>query len=446
MRTRSTLRTVLRAAVVAVLIAPLVAACSGKDKKQTRLKGERISVLAFEQTLRADPRLSSVQVRLPKPYVNDAWPQAGGYPTHAMHHLALGRSLREVWRVSIGVGDERNKPLVSSPVVADGRVYTLDAEAMASAFDAETGRKLWSVKFKRKGEKKSIAFGGGIAFDDGRVFVTTGYGYAAALDAASGRELWRADLGVSLRGTPTIQGGRVFLNSYDNQLFALDEETGEVLWYHVAVSETAGMLGTASPAVFGDTVVAAFSSGELVALRVENGRMAWSDTLTRTGRMTPLATISDIDGHPVIDRGRVYAISHSGRMVAIDLRSGERVWERNIGGIQTPWVAGEFIYLVTSDNEVIALSRNSGRIRWVRELQRFENENKKKHAVFWAGPVLAGDRLIVVSSHGYALSISPYTGEILGAEKIAKKVFLPPIVADRTLYILTNGGRLVAMR
>ena len=445
MRRRLGLRIAVRVVLVALLVGPLIAGCSGK-KKKTRLKGERISVLAFEQTLQADPRLATVQVRLPKPYVNEAWPLGGGYPTHAMHHLALGRDLKEVWRASIGVGNERSEPLVSPPVVADGRVYTLDAEAMARAFDAETGRRLWSVKFKRKGEKKAIAFGGGIAFDDGRVYITTGYGFAVALDAASGAEVWRTELGVSLRGTPTIKDGRVFLNSYDNQLFALDAGSGKVLWYHVAVSETAGMLGTASAAVFGDTVVGAFSSGELVALRVENGRLAWSDTLTRTGRMTPLATISDIDGDPVIDRGRVYAISHSGRFVAIDLRSGERVWERNIGGIQTPWIAGEFIYLVTTDNEVVCLSRNSGRVRWVRELQRFENENKKKNTVFWAGPVLAGDRLIVVSSHGFALSISPYTGEILGAEKIAKKVFISPIVADQTLYILTNGGRLIAMR
>lgn len=431
--------------ILVVALIPFVLASCGKQQKN-RLKGERISVMAFDQSLTADPRLSDLQVSLPKPYVNKSWPQAGGFTTHALHHLTLGDNPERIWQSSIGTGGKRNYPLVSRPVVAARMVFTLDPFAVVSAFDSETGRRLWQVKIKVKGQKKNTAFGGGVAYDGGNLYVTTGYGIVVALYAGTGIEIWRTNIEVPLRGAPTVKAGRVFVPTYDSQLFALDSETGRVLWYHVGTTETAGMLGAASPAVLGDTVVVAYASGELVAIKVENGRAAWTDTLTRTGRLTPIASISDIDGLPVIDRGRVYAISHGGRMVSIDLRSGERVWERNIGGVQTPWVAGDFIYLLTLDNEVICLSRRSGRIRWIRELQKFKKQEKRKKPVRWSGPVLASDRLVLVSSHGYVVSLSPYTGEILGAVKIPDGSFLPPIVADRTLYVLTDTGTLVAMR
>ncbi|MFQ5534786.1 MAG: PQQ-binding-like beta-propeller repeat protein [Sphingomonadales bacterium] len=435
---------VARLVLAAILVPMLAVSCGKKDSK--RLKGERISVMAFDRALSVDPRLSDVQVRLPKPYANESWPQAGGFMSHALHHLALGESLKRVWQASIGTGHKRNNPLVSMPVVADGRVFTIDPLATVTAIDATSGRQLWQVRLKSEKARKALAFGGGVAYDDGKVYVTTGYGFAAALDAHSGVEIWREDVGTPLRGAPTVNAGRVFVPTYDSQLYALSADDGKVLWYHVGTTEAAGIMGAASPAVVDDIVVVAYSSGELAAIKVENGRAAWTDTLTRTGKLTPIASISDIDGLPVIDRGRVYAISHGGRMVAIDLRSGERVWERNIGGVQTPWIAGDFIYLLTNENEVVCLSRRSGRVRWIRELQKFEKQEKRKKPISWSGPVLASDRLVLVSSHGFAVSISPYTGEIMGAEKVPDGSFLPPIVANETLYILTKAGRLVAMR
>ena len=148
----------------------------------------------------------------------------------------------------------------------------------------------------------------------------------------------------------------------------------------------------------------------------------------------------------MIDRGRVVVISHSGRMVSIDSRTGQRVWTRDIGGVQTPWVAGDFIYLVTLDSQVLCISRRDGRIRWITELPRYRNEKKKKDPIEWAGPVLAGDRLIVLSSDGYAVSISPYVGGVTGGITIPTGTFIPPVVANGTLYILTDNADLIAMR
>lgn len=433
---------------VMVACALAVTACSKNNSKNKRLPGERLSVLTFESTLDADQTLAGTRVALPRPYRNQSWPQAGGSKANVLHHLAIGATPRRVWQASIGTGSQNYERLVATPVVANGVVYVIDARAQVSAFGAERGNLLWrkSLSKTRKEEKSKVGYGGGVAYAAGTLYVTTGYGFVAALDADNGQEMWRQDVGLPIRGAPAVSGGRVFAVTLDNQLFALSAEDGEIIWDYVGIAEDAGVLGAATPAISGDTVIAGFSSGELVAFRAENGQIAWQDALSRTGRLTALATLSDIDGQPVIDRGRVYAINHAGRMAAVDMRSGERVWEANIGSLYTPWIAGDYIFVVTVEAQVAALSIRDGKVRWVTELQRFIKPEKRKGVVRWSGPVLAGDRLFLASSHGYLLTVSPYTGKILSGEKLSEGTVIPPIVVDGTMYLLTDDGKLTAYR
>jgi outer membrane protein assembly factor BamB len=419
-----------------------------KSSDKNRIPGERISVLSYEGQLAADPRISDLEVRLPKPYENANWPQAGGDLNHVMQHLELSNNPQVLWRTSIGKGSGGVERLIASPIVADGKVFALDANNTITARRVSDGRQLWEITLRQKGEKKESGLGGGISYNSGVIYATSGFGFVSAIDAKTGKEIWRKATAVPMRGAPTISDGRVFAVSYDNQLFAMTTGNGDIIWTHVGIAENAGVIGTASPAVVGDTVVVAFSSGEIYALRVENGQVIWMDTLSRTtvGLPTPMSSLNDVDGFPVVDGGDVYAISQGGRMVAINLRTGERVWERNIGGTQTPWVAGDFIYLVTSDDEVLCLSRRDGRIRWVRELPDYIDPQKRKRFVYWSGPVLAGDRLVVVSSLGYAVSISPYDGRLMSKIELPDQGFIAPIVADGTLYLLSNNAVLLALK
>jgi outer membrane protein assembly factor BamB len=418
----------------------------GSSGNKDRLPGERISVLTLEQRLEADPKLADLSVQLPRPYQNQSWPQAGGYSSHAMHHLAVPENPRRAWRADAGDGSGGNTRLTSTPVVAGGIAYVLDSEAQISAFDTNTGKRVWRRDLTPRKERSEAGFGGGVAYDGERVFVSTGFGNVHALDAKSGAEIWKREIGIPFRAAPTVDGGRVFVSTSDNQLQVLAVDDGRILWNHRGISETAGLLGSASAAVSGDLVVVPYTSGEIYAFRVQNGQMVWTDSLTRTGNLTSLTALNDIAGRPVIDRDRVLAISHSGRMVAIDLRTGQRVWTRNIGGVQTPWVAGDFVYVVSTNAEVVCISRRDGRIRWITRLPRFEDEEDREDPIEWSGPVLAGNRLIVLSSDGYALSISPYSGEVLSSIEMPDGTFIPPIVADGTIYILTDDADLIAMR
>lgn len=411
-----------------------------------KLPGERISVMALERSLEADPRLASLEVVLPRPYVNEDWPQPGGYADNAMHHLQASGPLDVVWTADAGAGSSGSRVLATAPILAEGRLYSLDAETTVYSIDAATGKEVWEVDLTPEEEDSDEGRGGGVAYEAGRVFVTTGFGEVVALDAASGEILWRTAAGTPFRAAPTANGGRVFTITSDNQMICVNQADGAILWRHRGIVESAGILAATSPAVSGSIVIVPYSSGELYALRVENGNTLWSDSLTRTGNVTSLTELNDIAGRPVIDRGRVYAVSHSGRAVAIDIRTGERVWTRNIAGVQTPWVAGGFIFTVTLEAEVVALSRRDGRIRWIQQLQRFEDEEDRDGPIEWSGPVLAGDRLILVSSEGEAVSLSPYTGEQLGMIDLPDGVYIPPIVANETLYVLTDDARLVALK
>lgn len=416
------------------------------DRSDPPLEGERIPIMALDQRLEADPTLAETPVRLPPPYVNVAWTQPGGFADNALHHLALGDNPQPLWATRIGKEAGDHTHILAPPLVVGSRVFAMDAVGNVAAVDAASGEVLWRSLLVPEGEAEDVGFGGGLAYADGRVFVASGFGFVTALDADTGTEVWRHVIGVPLRSAPTVDGGRVFVTTHDNQLYALAAADGTVLWTFQGIVEPARILGNSSPAVAGEAVVAAFSSGELFALRVETGRQSWTDSLTRTGAMTALADLSDIAGRPVIDRGVVFAVSHSGRMVAIDLRTGERIWTRDIASVQTPWAAGDYIYLVTVDAEVVALSREDGRIKWTTALPAFENPEERQDAIEWSGPVLAGDRLILVSSHGEAVSLSPYTGEMLGVMKLPAGSFVPPVVAGETLYILTDEATLLAYR
>ncbi len=409
--------------------------------------GERISVLDYEREVEAEPELRDLEVVLPPPTVNPAWTQSGGSATKAMGRLALGAGTQPLFRVSIGRGSDPTRRLNAAPVILANRMVTIDTDGLVRAFAADTGSLLWErrlVPARRKGNRP--AFGGGVSLEGDRVFATTGMGDAVALDAATGAEIWRVTIGVPLRGAPTVAEGRVLVMTQDNRLTALSAANGEQLWQVTATLEPAAILGPGAPAVELGTVVAGFSSGELFALRVENGRTVWQDQLARTGRTTALGALSAIVASPVIDRGRVFAIGHGGRMVAIELATGQRVWERSFAGVSTPAVAGEFLFVVTTEAQVVALTRGDGKIRWVTQLDRFAKPKKRSGAIEWAGPVLAGDRLILVSSRGRLVELNPADGAKLSERKIGAPAFLPPVVANMILYILTEDGRVQAFR
>jgi outer membrane protein assembly factor BamB len=434
---------------IPVALAALVAlsACGifkGGGNK-TPVLGQRVPILAGESGITADKAIADVQVVLPMAVVNPGWTQPGGNAAKAMGHVALGQTPVRVWSARVA-GTTGRVRLAATPVVSDGKLFVVDTDAMVHAFDAGTGAKLWSLSTSSDRENRNAAFGGGVSVEGGRVFATNGLGDVVAIDAAAGTEIWRKKPGGPLRGAPTLFLGNAYVVSQDNQLFALAQADGAVVWTQSGTPETQGVFGVAAPAAAQGTIVAGFSSGELNAYRYENGRALWTDTLSRSTISTSVSSLVDIDAEPVIDQGRVYAVGQGERMAAVELNSGQRVWEQNFAGISTPWVAGEWIFVMTDDARLVCIARGNGKIRWISQMRAWRDEKDKKGPITWVGPVLAGDRLWLANSRGELVSASPADGSMGSTIEIGDKVSLPPIVANNTLYVLSDKGKITAYR
>jgi outer membrane protein assembly factor BamB len=429
---------------------------------KSNLKGERVSLIASDESLDPDPAVAAAPMLLPRPFRNPAWPQPGGYPSNAVYHLEAAGPLRKVWDSSAGKGSDTYSRLTASPVVGDGRIYTLDSEAHVYAFDAATGREVWDKRLAPKngtdlptlwgllGKPNTIeptsGMGGGVAYDNGKVFVTSGFGVVYAMDARTGERVWGQDIGLPIVNAPVVSGGRVFFSTQDNHLYCLAESDGRQLWTHQGIPESAGVLSSTSVAVSGEFVIVPYTSGELYALRVQNGQVAWSDVLSHSGQVTALSELDDIAGRPVIDRELVLAISHSGVMAAISLASGDRLWSRDIGGTQTPLAAGDWVYVITDDGKMLCLSRKEGKVRWVHQMPQFEDVENQQRIITWSGPLLVSDRLIAMSSDGYMEALSPYTGKLLARVEMEGGTSVAPIAANGTVYMYTDDADLVALR
>jgi outer membrane protein assembly factor BamB len=439
-----------RLVLVALSLSVSLSACDVYDslfgKTKQPLPGERIAVFAERGELEPDRDMANVPVVLPAPVVNTSWPQSGGFANYAMYNLAIGDSPQIIWTADVGAGSTSSRILTSPPVVADGKVFAKDAQSTVSAFNADTGQLIWRVTLKPEKARDEDEFGGGLAYYGGRLYVTTGFAAVFSLDASDGKEIWTSTTSAPVRGAPLVFGDRVFALSIDNRLQALAAIDGQDLWQYSGLAESAGFVGGNSPAGSGDFVVAPFSSGELVGLRVDNGRPVWNESMVGArSEVRAFGNLTDIRGRPVIDRGVVVAMGTAGQLSAVELNSGQRIWERGIGGNTTPWVAGRFLFVTTSSADVAAVSRDNGKVKWVTPLTQYEDEKRRK-PVLWSGPVLAGDRLLVAGTLGDLLAISPYTGELLGKMEVRDPMRLGPVIANRTIYVLTDRGRLIALR
>ncbi|SFP50480.1 PQQ-like beta-propeller repeat protein [Sphingomonas rubra] len=431
--------------MVAALMALSACGIFKGGPKKTPTVGQRVPILASENDVETDKSLADVVVTLPAAAANDAWAQPGGNAAKSMGHLALAAAPAQAWRATIPGGSQRER-LAATPVIAEGKLFIIDVDAAVHAMDAGTGASLWTTNITVSDANRPSRFGGGVSYDDGKVYATDGVGDVVALNAADGKELWRAKPGGPLRGSPTIANGTVYVLSQDNQLFALNQADGKVQWSQSGTLETQGVFGVGAPAASQGSVVAGFSSGELSAYRYENGRVLWQDALSRTSITTSVSSLADIDAAPVIEEGRVYAVGQGGRMVSLELATGQRLWEQNLAGISTPWIAGEWLFVVTDDARLACLSRASGKARWIAQLPRFRNEKKRTGAITWFGPVLAGNRLVLTNSRGQIVSAAPTDGQVGQTIETGESFALPPVVANSTLYTVDQRGQVTAFR
>ena len=442
----------VRLGVAAALILTLPA-CSyfrnfgaEKERLSEEEKAGRIEMVLGDEAIEASPDLATTTIALPDARTLASWPEAGARPGKSAGHVAAGSELQIAWSVNAGKGTSRRSALTTPPVASETAIFVVDADQTVRAFDLNNGQRLWQRELKSGNRRDQTGIGSGIAYTDGKLLVASGYGFVSALDASTGSELWKQDMEAPMTGSPTIKDGRAFVSSNNNEIYALDIDDGRILWSDQAIAESARVLGSPSPAAVEEIVIAPYSSGEIIAYLAANGRRLWNEALARPGRFTPISSINDIASRPVIGGGLVFAANQSGVMAAIDGRTGNRVWVQPIGSTSAPALVGEYIFVVGTDGRVAAIAAGSGQVYWVSQLRQYENEKKNKNRISYAGPLAASGKILVTSSRGELIALSPQTGERIGGVDVKDPVFLEPIAVGDKVFVLTDDARLVAIR
>ncbi|MGF1551706.1 MAG: PQQ-binding-like beta-propeller repeat protein [Paracoccaceae bacterium] len=434
----------------------LVFALAGCDLfgGEERLEGERIRIRPDRAEREAQEEgtsfgaagVAGVATALPAPRPIDAWTQTNAVPSHNAGHLAGPASPERAWAVDAGEGSSAEGAITSAPVVAGGLAFALDAAAEVRAFDAGSGAERWRRSHAPEREGGEEGFGGGLAWARGRLFATTGVGEALALDPGSGEILWRVRLGAPVRAAPAVEGGVLVAVARDNSAYGLDTGSGAILWRARAASSGAGFLGGASPAIAGGGALVPFGSGEIVALDLATGRRFWSAILSGGRRGLARAAISDVTGDPVVVGPLVIAANQAGRIVAVVGSSGQRAWTRSIGAVGPIWAAGRSLFLVTDTARLMRLDASSGTTEWAVDLPAFEDMEDREGRILYSGPVLVEGRVYVTSSQGELLAFEGVDGGAVSTTELTGGSRTGPVVADGTLFVLTDDGTLEAYR
>ena len=432
------------------LLAPL-ALLSGcgifSPKAKKPVPGVKIPVLPPREPLR--PSSAAPSVSLPAATAQADWPQAGGNPQHASGSVQLPAHLSEAWSRDAGAGAGYRRTLVSAPVIAKGRVFTVDANGVVEAHAVKSGQRLWRAPMRPKHDS-SFAFGGGLAADADTLYVATGFSELRALDAATGKQRWTKKLGQPARSAPGLGGGQLYVILLDNTLVAYDVKHGDFVWRFPTSSSANAVFGAGTPAYQDGIVVAGFGTGLLAGIRAISGSAIWEQSLAAGYDQSNPLNVSSILASPVIANDLVFATGLAGTTVAFDLRSGRRIWGRTAGASETPAAAGDWLFLLTTDQKLAAIHQKEGYVAWVTQLPQFENPEKSKGPISWHGPLLAGHRLILAGSDRRLVTVDALTGTLGTAPKQAPKLRSPadlaPVAADGALFVLTRNAVLSAWR
>lgn len=427
--------------------AGLLAGCETLDsifgERRVKIVGERKPVLTLaDRTVEADVEARGISIALPAPEARSLWPQLGGVSSHAGGHIALGPNLRQAWSASYGTGTSFRRRVVGGPVANADRVFMGDADGYVSAFDIANGARHW--RFDTRPDNERGGGGGvGVIVEGDTVFVTTVLSEVLALSAADGAVKWRQRMQSPMRGAPSFANGRLFVTTLDSTLLALSAEDGKVLWRYRAQAILTVPLGLPPPAILGETVVAGFPSGEILAFRANDGRVIWSDSLAAAGG-TSLADVGSVRAAPVISGNNVIAIGMGGVGLSIDLRAGRRIWEREFGGTEMPWAAGDWVFGVTDTGEVAALQRDTGQARWAVSLRQPAEGGRSPEIMQLSSPLLAGGRLFIGTGRAELVSLDPSNGDELGRQRLPGALSLPMMAVGGRLIMATDDGSLIA--
>lgn len=406
------------------------------------VEGEALPIAPPDQ-----PENQQRPITLPGMAANAEWTQRGGTAAHDSPHGALSAAPQLVWAADIGAGNDRRNRITAAPVVMGGAVFAMDALAQVTAVST-AGAVRWRADLTAQFDRGGAQSGGGLAAAGGRVFAATGYGEVVALDAASGVVIWRQRIGAPAAGAPAVAGGAVYQMAADGTGWALDAASGRVRWTLPAAKNQLASDTGAAPAVAGASVIFPFSVGVMIAVAADSGTPLWQAAITGNRLGRAFANSGDITGDPVVTGGVVYVGTAAGRTGAFREDTGERIWTAEDGAVNPALVVGGSVFVVSDDGALVRMDAGTGARIWATPLPAYAEAKPRNHSRFYAhfGPVLAGGRLVTVSSDGLLRQYDPASGAVVGSVAVPGGAASNPALAAGLMFVVTARGQLLAFR
>ena len=333
-------------------------------------------------------------------------------------------------RWSRGVGDGQGEGLLKiNPILVGDSLYAASAEGRVMSVDPESGRVRWK-------QDLDLALSGGVGHHVNSVFVGASEGLVMRLDAASGSEIWRAPVSGEVLSAPQGDGRYVVAQTYDGKLMGFDYQTGEVRWTYTSDVPVLTLRGTGTPMILGDNAIAGFADGKVVAINLRSGNVAWEVRVAIPQGRSEIERIVDIDGSMAVQSNELYVASYQGRLSAIDTRSGRRLWQRNVSSVSGVGVGFGNVYVADDDGTVSAFLRNGQGVRWQNIDLGFRDLSR---------PTPVSSYVAVVDFEGYLHLLSQVDGEIVGRTKVdSSGARADMLTRGNRLFVFTNDGALKA--
>jgi outer membrane protein assembly factor BamB len=351
-------------------------------------------------------------------------------PPAELVDIKATRVVHRTWSAGLG-GDSKRLRLALRPIVADGTVYAASHDGEVVAMSAANGKHLWTTKTK-------LALSAGPEVDGGLVVLGSSDGDIVALDAANGSERWRKSIGSEVLARPLIAKDVVVIRTVDGHVEGMAATDGAQRW---AVDEQVPKLtlrGTAPPVLAGDRVIAGFDSGKVLAIDPRNGDVLWDAIVNAPHGRTELERLADIDAPARVSGDDIFVVGFQGRVAMLAIDSGQIWWARDASSYRGFTMDDDNIYLTNSDSVVVAMKRADGAVVW-------EQDAMKRRGL--TAPALDGDALVVGDFEGYVHWLDKATGEIVARQKTdGERITNAAVTTDEGVFVQTDSGKLVAFK
>ena len=410
----------------------------GFEKKKIKLEGKRVAILQQATDKTIDEEVLS-KIILSKNQNISSWDQSYNSPSHLAINFEAITTLSKIKRILSGAGENADSRIFMQPVVNNNNLFFLDARANVISFDLKNNKVIWKKSISIKNDNNHN-LGGGVAIYNNQVIINSPYGEVIALDKKNGSIVWRKNIGTPFRAAPTIFDNKIFSLALSNKLIVLNADDGSLFWEHQGIFNNTTLITSPKIAINDNIVIVPYSNGDFFGINIANGKELWRNSFIDIEIKETSNFFTDIDGFPVITKNTVIMTNATGKITAVNMKTGSRIWEKSIPSITTPAVNGNSIFLINNNLELICLDINNGGIRWKNKIIK---NSKDKQKEIWQAPVIINSKLVLVGGDKKLIIVDPFTGEIEGVKNISGFPASSPFIYQKKVYLMFRNGDII---